>query len=246
MKTMNADDLFKAFSGLAGHFKKAADHHMEMCKAHEGYAAFHKGQADYHQGHADGMDGDDQNKAAASQHALFHKSAHEFHKAISFMHKAHADHCQGCADALAGTDKAMAVEIPNSAAVATGDDATKVIATDSDGKVIEMTKHDLDLGKSTTEVMVKAISEAVATLGDNPDFKKLLAQRVFERAEEIVKNQLKPTNVSATAPSAPADAHRVVARDEGINKAGVSTIDTPDLEKEAAKLSPELRRAVGL
>src|SRR5271157_2661444 len=106
-KISTPEGLLKGFSGLVGHFKKAAAHHDALHKAHTAIATTHSEHAAFHKGKADAMDDGDPGKSACSKTSDFHTAKAAFHSGLASLHKAHAAHNQEMADAYDVSDKTI-------------------------------------------------------------------------------------------------------------------------------------------
>lgn len=183
------EKLAKAVSGLASHFKKAAELHKAKAVAHDALAKAHKGHAEFCKAKFDGMDDGDAHKAYFGKVHEIHKAKAAHHDALSALHKAHAEHLDTLGDGL-GEDKTAAAKVAAAAAPA------PVIATDPNAAPGSVE----DMVKSTTTGLVQS---ALEMLKSDPTVQDEIRKMVLAGVTSALGDKIRPDSVRGVLPARP-------------------------------------------
>jgi len=179
------EKLAKAVSGLASHFKKAAELHKAKAAAHEALATAHKAHAEFCKAKHEGMDDGDAHKAYFGKAHDLHKAKAAHHDALSTLHKAHAEHLDTLGDGL-GEDKTAAVKAA----------AAPVVAADPNAAPTSVE----DMVKSTTTGLVQS---ALDMLKSDPTVQDEIRKMVLAGVTAALGDKIRPDSVRGVLPDNP-------------------------------------------
>jgi hypothetical protein len=190
-------DVAKGFVGIAGHFKKMAEHHMTAHDHHAAHAAFAKA-------HHDGLADDHEHKA-------YFQKAHEHHSAMAALHKAMADHHEAMHAEHSASEK-VAKDAPAAKAAA-------VPAADGKEKQVEKTAGAEDAITAMIDKTVQSVTEkALDTVAKSGKIEEMIEQIVLKRMNERLGAVTVPDNVMGVLPTVPAHLVPRPGQLEGLDK----------------------------
>jgi hypothetical protein len=179
------EKLAKAVTGLASHFKKAAELHKAKATAHTALATAHKGHAEFCKAKFDGMDDGDAHKAYFGKVHEIHKAKAAHHDALSALHKAHAEHLDTLGDGL-GEEKTAAAK----------------------SAVVPAIPADLNAAPTSVEDMVKStttglVQSALEMLKKDPTVQDEIRKMVLAGVTSALGDKIRPDSVRGVLPTRP-------------------------------------------
>jgi hypothetical protein len=209
------EDLEKAGQSLGSFFAKQADELQKTHALHAALAAHHQGKADAHSAYAvhfkaqhDALPDDHDMKAHMAKGHSHHVAMAAHEDGIAKAHGAHAETVKTQIDAIkalsvewGGVKKADEGPLARLLSSRTGT-VTAPVTAPTGNVMVDM------INETSTQLMAKTLS----MMDNDPDVQKAMREHVMKLVAEAVGSTVRPPEVSAVAPTAPAFGIKAVTR----------------------------------